>query len=345
MTREGLASLFPLERYRRDGPAVAAAAPSAAACSRASTEPRAPRWRREPDCLVLIDAPDFTHRVARRVRRARPALPIVDYVSPTVWAWRPGRARAMRAYVDEVLAVLPFEPAAHAAARRPGLRLCRPSAASTASTTLTPTPAERQRARPRRRCCSSLPGSRRAEVARLMPVFGETLAMLARALRPVRGRAAGRAACRGGDSRASRLLADPPAAALASGEISGASGARAPRSWRRASSTLELALAGVPMAVAYKVAPIEWLLRISGERRQHRAAQSRARRARRARVSAGAGDAAGAGGRAGAAHSRRRRARGAAERSRACSRAHAGGRLQPERSRRGARDCLDREGS
>jgi lipid-A-disaccharide synthase len=48
------------------------------------------------------------------VRRRLPHLPIVDYVSPKVWAWRTGRARAMRAYVDHVLALLPFEPAAHA---------------------------------------------------------------------------------------------------------------------------------------------------------------------------------------------------------------------------------------
>ena len=66
----------------------------------------------KPDVLVIIDSPEFTHRVARRVRSAAPAIPIVDYVSPSVWAWRPGRARAMRGYVDHVLALLPFEPEA-----------------------------------------------------------------------------------------------------------------------------------------------------------------------------------------------------------------------------------------
>ena len=68
-----------------------------------------------PDVLVIIDSPDFTHRIARRVRRLAPNIPIVDYVSPSVWAWRPGRARAMRTYVDQVLAILPFEPAIHVA--------------------------------------------------------------------------------------------------------------------------------------------------------------------------------------------------------------------------------------
>ena len=59
-----------------------------------------------PDVLVIIDSPDFTHRVARRVRARLPHLPVVDYVSPTVWAWRPGRAPKMRVYVDHLLALL-----------------------------------------------------------------------------------------------------------------------------------------------------------------------------------------------------------------------------------------------
>ena len=67
-----------------------------------------------PDFLVLIDSPDFTHRVAKKARKRLPGLKVVDYVSPTVWAWRPGRAKAMREIIDLVLALLPFEPEAHA---------------------------------------------------------------------------------------------------------------------------------------------------------------------------------------------------------------------------------------
>ncbi len=63
-----------------------------------------------PDCLVIIDSPDFTHRVARKVRQALPHLPIINYVCPSVWAWKEYRAARMTAYVDGVLAVLPFEP-------------------------------------------------------------------------------------------------------------------------------------------------------------------------------------------------------------------------------------------
>ena len=113
MGAEGLDEPVPaLRRHRGDGHSAGAGA-LADADRRASIAPRRRSSPRRPDALVIIDSPDFTHRVARRVRRALPALPVIDYVSPSVWAWRPGRARAMRAYVDCVLALLPFEPAAH----------------------------------------------------------------------------------------------------------------------------------------------------------------------------------------------------------------------------------------
>ncbi|AYD01392.1 lipid-A-disaccharide synthase [Neorhizobium sp. NCHU2750] len=67
-----------------------------------------------PDLLIIIDSPDFTHRVAKKVRAALPDLPIVNYVCPSVWAWKEYRAKAMVPYVDRVLAVLPFEPEAMA---------------------------------------------------------------------------------------------------------------------------------------------------------------------------------------------------------------------------------------
>jgi len=63
-----------------------------------------------PDVLVIIDSPDYTHRVARRVRAGNGGIPIVNYAPPAVWAWRRHRASAMRAYIDEVMALLPFEP-------------------------------------------------------------------------------------------------------------------------------------------------------------------------------------------------------------------------------------------
>lgn len=65
-----------------------------------------------PDVLLIIDSPDFTHRVAKRVRKALPELTVINYVCPSVWAWKEKRAPAMLSYVDHVLALLPFEPEA-----------------------------------------------------------------------------------------------------------------------------------------------------------------------------------------------------------------------------------------
>ncbi len=111
MTREGLSSLFPMTDIAVMGilPVIRRLPTLLARIARTAEAVIAAR----PDALILIDSPDFTHRVAKRVRKALPDLQIVDYVSPTVWAWRPGRAKKMRAYVDLVLALLPFEPAAH----------------------------------------------------------------------------------------------------------------------------------------------------------------------------------------------------------------------------------------
>ena len=130
-----------------------------------------------PDMLVIIDSPDFTHRVAKRVRARAPGIPIVDYVSPTVWAWRPGRARKMRAYVDHVLAILPFEPAAHRDLGGPPCTFVgHPLIERVAS--LRPDAEEQQRRDATPPVLLALPGSRRGEIRHHMAVFGETLGQL-----------------------------------------------------------------------------------------------------------------------------------------------------------------------
>jgi lipid-A-disaccharide synthase len=212
-----------------------------------------------PDVLVIIDSPDFTHRVARRVRAAAPHIPIVDYVSPSVWAWRPGRARAMRAYVDHVLALLPFEPAAHARFGGPPctfvghplaeqIALLRPSAEEAARRAADPP------------VVLVLPGSRSGEIARHLDLFGAAAALAADrcgaldlvlptvphlAERVRRETAAWRVKPRvvveAADKWAAFRVAR--AALAASGTV-----------------TLELALAGIPAVVAYRVALISELV-------------------------------------------------------------------------------------
>jgi len=128
-----------------------------------------------PDALVIIDSPDFTHRVARRVRRQAPAIPILDYVSPSIWAWRPGRARAMRAYIDCVLAILPFEPAAHVRLGGPPcIYVGHPLIERMPE--LRPNAEEAQRRRADPPLILVLPGSRSSEICQLLAIFGAAIA-------------------------------------------------------------------------------------------------------------------------------------------------------------------------
>ena len=206
-----------------------------------------------PDALVIIDSPDFTHRVARRVRRALPRLPVVGYGSPTVWAWRPGRAKAMRGYVDCVLALLPFEPAAHERLGGPRcvyvghplierLDELRPNTEEAARRVASP---------PR---IVVLPGSRRAETARLMEDFGAALTLVSRNVGAIEAvlptlphvEAEVRA-------RAVAWSVRPRIVVGEAEKLAAFRGARAALA-KSGTGTLELALAGVPMVGAYKVA-------------------------------------------------------------------------------------------
>src|SRR5437868_14625345 len=92
MAREGLDSLFPIEELSIIG--LAAVAKQLPKILRLIRQTAAAVTEAAPDVLVIIDSPDFTHRVARRVRASDPKIPTVDDVPPSVWPWRPGRARA-----------------------------------------------------------------------------------------------------------------------------------------------------------------------------------------------------------------------------------------------------------
>jgi len=128
----------------------------------------------KPDVVVLIDSPDFTHAVAKRVRRQAPDLPIVNYICPSVWAWRSSRATKMRDYIDHVLAILPFEPQVLSDLGGPAATyIGHPLARHIVSLTRAPADGE---SRPGKLLI--LPGSRMSEVKRLLPVFGETLDVL-----------------------------------------------------------------------------------------------------------------------------------------------------------------------
>jgi lipid-A-disaccharide synthase len=209
-----------------------------------------------PDALVIIDSPDFTHRVARRVRRAAPSIPIVDYVSPSVWAWRPGRARAMRRYIDCVMAILPFEPAAHLRLGGPPcLYVGHPLIERIAE--LRPNADEMQRRIADPPLILVLPGSRSSEIRRLLKAFGAALTRVAAQIGPLEPilptvpHLLGQIRAGVGDWPVPpRIVVDPDAKWAAF---------RSARAALAASGTvtLELALAGVPTVGAYRVSPFE----------------------------------------------------------------------------------------
>jgi len=259
MAREGLTSLFPIEELSIMG--LAAVVKQFPMILRRIRETATAVTKASPDILVIIDSPDFTHRVARRVRSRDPSIPIVDYVSPSVWAWRPGRARAMRAYVDHVLALLPFEPEEYRKLRGPPCSYVgHPLTEQTG--VLRPGVGEQKRRDAQPPVLLVLPGSRRSEINHHMAVFGETLGLL---------QAAGVAF--------EPILPTMPHLQEAVGEgvknwtvapriVIGEQEKRA--AFRIASAalaksgtvTLELALAGVPMVTAYKAGAAEaWIVR------------------------------------------------------------------------------------
>jgi lipid-A-disaccharide synthase len=257
MAAQGLQSLFPIEDIAIMG--FIAIPLRLADILRRIRETVAAVVAMQPDVLVIIDSPDFSHRVARRVRAAAPSIPIVDYVSPTVWAWRPGRARAMRPYVDHVLALLPFEPAAHARLGGPPCTYVGHPLVESA-TALRPNPDEARRRNASPPAVLVLPGSRTSEINRLLTVFGEAASLLAQRngplelILPTVPRQLQRVT-----KEIASWPTQPRIVVDAEQKAAAFRGARAALA-ASGTVTLELAIAGVPTVVAYTASLIEELI-------------------------------------------------------------------------------------
>ena len=255
MEGEGLRSVFPLTDIAVMGLVhVVARLPSL--LRRASAAVAAAVAAR-PDILIIIDAPDFTHVVARRVRRKLPDLPIINYVSPTVWAWRPWRARKMRPYVDHILAIKPFEPEALSRLGGPACTYIGHPLVERMGE-LRPRPGERRPIGEDPLELLVLPGSRRSEIVRLMEPFGAALGQVVSQLgRPVSLTLP--AVPHLADEIEARSRDWPVQPRIVLGEAAKYAAFRRAHAALAASGTvtLELGLAGVPMVVAYKVSWIE----------------------------------------------------------------------------------------
>ncbi|MDF1855812.1 lipid-A-disaccharide synthase [Pseudooceanicola sp.] len=264
MQAQGLESLFPMTELSVMG--LAEVLPRYPALRRRLSQVRRAVLAQDPDLLITIDSPEFNLRLARAVK-ARSAIRVVHYVAPSVWAWRPQRAARLRGSVDQVLALLPFEPPLIEAAGvacdfvgHPAVSAPQASVAQAAAFRLAQGLGDAP-------ILLLLPGSRRAEVSRLMPVFGAALSRIRterpdiRAVLPAAPSVAGLVTALSANWPVTPLILDPremtpPAfvaqkrAAFQAADLAlAASG----------SVSLELAAAQVPMVIAYDM---HWLSRV-----------------------------------------------------------------------------------
>ena len=218
-----------------------------------------------PDVVVTIDSPDFCLRVLARARTLRSDLRTVQYVAPSVWAWRPGRAARMAPLVDHVLTLLPFEPPYMQAAGMGATFVGHPIVARPAASAQAVAAFRARHGIGGAPVILALPGSRRGEVGRLAPRFGAALCAViaqqpqARVVVP-----------------AVAALAEVVRAAVADwpgqpvvlvqgegplGEKDAAFGAARVALAASGTVSLELAHAGVPMVIGYDMAPLSrWLI-------------------------------------------------------------------------------------
>lgn len=215
-----------------------------------------------PDLLLTVDVPDFSMRVARKVRKNVPRIPIVHCVAPTVWAWRPGRARAMKPHVDRLLALLPFEPEAFRRLDGPQATYIGHPLLDVAAAIRPDADEQRLRDNVAAPVILVLPGSRRSEIRYLLPVFRDAVRMIAASY-----------------PHAHFVIPAVPHLAKAITESVALWGIKAEvvlgdeakrAAFRRArvalaasgTVTLELALAGIPLVGAYRGQALEaWLAR------------------------------------------------------------------------------------
>ncbi|WP_439576779.1 lipid-A-disaccharide synthase [Elioraea sp.] len=250
MAEQGLVSLFPMDELSLMG--LAEVLPKLRGLARRMAEAEADVLARRPVALVTIDAPSFTLRLAGRVRPK--GVRVIHYVAPQVWAWRQGRVRKIARRVDRLLALLPFEPPFFEAAGIPTTFVGHPVIESGADRG----GAARFRAahglEPAWKLLAVMPGSRGGELARHLPIFTRTAELLRQYV---------------GDLALAvptlpRLVdairrAPWPIPPIVLTEAAGKHDAWAASTAALAKSgttSLELAVAGVPQVVAYRVNPI-----------------------------------------------------------------------------------------
>ena len=218
------------------------------------------RMRREPPALlILVDLPEFNLRLAREAKRL--GVPVLYYISPQIWAWRQGRVKKIAQRVDHMAVIFPFEVDFYRRAGVPVTFVGHPLLEEPIPHPAREAWCAQHGLEPPRPLVALLPGSRESEIERLLPAMLEAARRLRERLPAVqfvlpRAATLPEAAIRervaeagvevtvtAGESRQAMAVAD--AVLVASG-----------------TATLEVALAGTPMVIIYRVAPLTaWLMR------------------------------------------------------------------------------------
>lgn len=248
MEEEGLAPLFPMKELSVMG--LAEVLPHIPRLLKRIRQTHDHILKVDPDILVTVDSPGFSFRVQKRLKGV--SFPKVHYVAPSVWAWKAGRAKKVAAYLDHLLTLLPFEPPYFTAH---GLATSFVGHPVVEEPTVPNTIENRRELglEEGRKTLLVLPGSRAGEVKRLLSIFGETLQNLRE---------------RGQDFQVlipavshlkktieKDVQAWPMPAVVCEGEINKRRAFAVADAALAASGTvaLELAIAGVPTVVAYRV--------------------------------------------------------------------------------------------
>lgn len=252
MAEQGLASLHPMSDLAVMG--LVEVLPRLRTINRRFRQTLADLEARRPDVLVTIDAPGYNRHVLKKAKAM--GLRRVHYVAPQVWAWRESRVRHYPGLWDKLLCLLPFEPAWFAKHNLPATFVGHPVLESGAGQGDGARFRQAHGLAPSQPVLILMPGSRRSEAPRLLPVFGATLKRLALhepSLRPVLPVSPAVADV---VRRAAASWPIPPLIVTDLAEKHDAYAAAGAALTKSGTSTLELALAGVPMAVTYRVNPM-----------------------------------------------------------------------------------------
>lgn len=172
MEKHGLRSLFPMSELALMG--LVEIVPHIPRLKRRIAQTARAAQKFDPDVLVTIDAPGFNKRMVAACDDL--ACPKVHYVAPTVWAWRPGRVHKFKALFDSLLCLLPFEPPYFSAVGLDARFVGHSILESGADKGNRKAFRRKLNLTPESRVICVLPGSRAGEMRRLLPVFKEAIA-------------------------------------------------------------------------------------------------------------------------------------------------------------------------